>query len=101
MTFPLNMILAIYALVGVAVLLLTIISKSHRTMNILAIILPAIILALTLFTLTYSSNSRLLLGGNYFFIDHLSLYEVLISATLFLLAALYSRGYIEGSHRNP
>ena len=97
MTLPLNMILALYALVGAAVLLLTIIVKSHRTMNILAVILPAIYVALTLFMLTYAAIPAYSLGGNYFLIDHLSLYEILISATLFLLAALYSRGYIEGS----
>ena len=97
MTLSLNMILAIYAIVGLAVLLLTIISKSHRTMNILSITLPATYIALTLFTLTYSAIPAYSLGGNYFLIDHLSLYEILISATLFLLAALYSRGYIEGS----
>ena len=93
----LNLILAIYAVVGVAVLLLTVVSKSHRTMNILSIILPASYLALTLFTLVYAAVPAYSLGGNYFLVDHLGLYEILISAFLFLLAALYSRGYIEGS----
>ena len=97
MTVSLNMILALYVLVGVAVLLLTVISKSHRTMNILSIALPATYVALTLFTLTYAALPAYSLGGNYFLIDHLSLYEILISAFLFLLAALYSHGYIEGS----
>ncbi len=93
----LNLILAIYAFVGVAVLLLTVVSKSHGTMNILSIILPASYLVLTLFTLVYAAIPTYSLGGNYFLVDHLSLYEILISAFLFLLAALYSRGYIEGS----
>jgi hydrogenase-4 component F len=97
MTLPLNMILALYALIGAAVLLLTILSKSHRTMNILAIVLPASYLFLTLFTFAYSAIPAYSLGGNYFLIDHLSLYEILISAVLFFLAALYSHGYIEGS----
>jgi hydrogenase-4 component F len=97
MTLSLNMILAVYALAGVAVLVLTVFSKSHRTMNILSIILPAAYLALTLFTLTYGAIPAYSLGGNYFLIDHLSLYEILICAFLFLLAALYSHGYIEGS----
>jgi hydrogenase-4 component F len=89
--------LVIYAFVGVSVLLLTVVSKSHRTMNILSIILPASYLALTLFTLVYAAIPTYSLGGNYFLVDHLSLYEILISVFLFLLAALYSRGYIEGS----
>ena len=97
MTQSLNMILALYILVGAAVLFLTIISKSHRTMNILSMVLPSTYVALTLFTLTYAAIPAYSLGGNYFLIDHLSLYEILISALLFLLAALYSRGYIEGS----
>ena len=89
--------MVIYAFVGVSVLLLTVVSKSHRTMNILSIILPASYLALTLFTLVYAAIPTYSLGGNYFLVDHLSLYEILISVFLFLLAALYSRGYIEGS----
>jgi hypothetical protein len=66
MTLPLNTILAVYALVGVAVLLLTIVSKSHRTMNILSIILPASYVALTLFTLVYGALPAYSLGGKYF-----------------------------------
>ena len=97
MTVSLNMILALYVLVGIAVLLLIVISKSHKTMNILSTALPATYVALTLFTLTYAALPAYSLGGNYFLIDHLSLYEILISTFLFLLAALYSHGYIEGS----
>ena len=93
----LNIVLAIYAFVGVAVLLLTLASKSHRTMNILSITLPAAYVVLTLYTLTYAATPAYSLGDNYFLIDHLSLYEILICAFLFLLAALYSHGYIEGS----
>ncbi len=93
----LNLILAIYLIVGAAVSLLTVVSKSHKTLNILSIILPATYVALTLYTLIYAAIPAYSLGGNYFLIDHLSLYEILISAFLFLLAAVYSRGYIEGS----
>ncbi len=93
----LNMTLSLYGLVALAVVLLTIFAKSHRTMNILAVVLPASYFALTLFTLAYAKLPGYSLGGNYFLIDHLSLYEIIISAVLFLLAALYSRGYIEGS----
>jgi hydrogenase-4 component F len=93
----LTLILALYAFLGVAVLLLTVLSKSHKTINILSIILSASYLALTLFTLAYGAVPAYSLGGNYFLIDHLSLYEILISATLFLIAAIYSNAYIEGS----
>ena len=97
MILSLNLMLTVYGLVALGVLLLTLLSKSHRTMNVLSIVLPASFLALTLFILTYSRLPGYALGGGYFLVDHLSLYEVLISAVLFLLAALYSRGYIEGS----
>jgi hydrogenase-4 component F len=97
MTLPLNNFLVIYALVGVAVLLLIVLSKSHRTMIILSLVLPATYVVLTLLLLIYATIPAYSLGGNYFLIDHLSLYEILISAVLFLLAGLYSRGYIEGS----
>jgi len=90
-------ILLIYGLVGLAVLLLTVVCKSHRIMNVLSIALPASYVALTLLTLTYAALPGYSLGGNYFLMDHLSLYEIFISAVLFLLAALYARGYIEGS----
>ncbi len=55
MMLSLNLILALYAIVGAAVLLLTVVSKSHKTMNILSIILPAAYVALTLYTLTYAA----------------------------------------------
>lgn len=97
MILPLNTMLAVYGLVALAVLLLTLASKSHKIMNVLAISLAASYVALTLFILTYVALPGYSLGGGYFLMDHLALYEVFISAVLFLLAALYSRGYIEGS----
>jgi hydrogenase-4 component F len=97
MMLPLTAVLCLYAIVGLAVLLLTTLSKSHRALNLLAVALSAAYLTLTLFTLASGVVSGYALGGGYFLIDHLSLYEILISAVLFLLAAIYSRGYIEGS----
>jgi hydrogenase-4 component F len=93
----LTFILAGYGLIALVVLLLTLISKSHKTMNVAALILPSAFLILTLFTLVYATLPVYSIGGNYFLIDHLALYEIIISAVLFLLAGLYSRGYIEGS----
>jgi hydrogenase-4 component F len=90
-------ILSLYALVGLAILLSVILSKSHKTMNILSIILPATYIVLALYTLASDELPNYLLGGNYFLMDHLGIYEVLISAVLFLLAALYAKSYIEGS----
>jgi hydrogenase-4 component F len=94
---PLNLMLIIYAVIGAAVLLLTVVVKSHRIMNVLAVALPASYLALTAIVLGYAFIPSYELGGNYFLVDHLSLYEILIATTLFLLAAIYSHQYIEGS----
>ena len=54
MILSLNWILAIYGLVALAVLLLTLFSKSHNAMNVFAITLPASYVLLTLFTLVYA-----------------------------------------------
>ena len=51
MMLSLNLILAMYGVVGVGVLLLTMISKSHKTMNALSIILPSAYLILTFLAL--------------------------------------------------
>jgi hydrogenase-4 component F len=63
----------------------------------LAAILPATYLALTLYTLLSATLPSYGLGGNYFLIDRLSLYEILIAVTLFLLAVIYSRQYVKDS----
>jgi hydrogenase-4 component F len=89
--------LALYALIGLAAVLLVVASKSHRTMNIITIALPAAYLILAVYSLSNLSLPSIGLGGNYFFMDHLGIYEVVISAVLFLLAAIYARGYIERS----
>ncbi len=93
----LNMLLIAYGLVAAVALMLTLLSKSHRVLNILSIALPASYTALTLYILTYAVLPGYSLGGGYFLMDHFALYEVVISSVLFMLAALYARGYIEGS----
>jgi len=93
----LTLVLTVYALAGVAVLAATLLSKSHRVLNALAVALPASYIILTLYALMGTTLPAYGLCGNYFLVDHLSAYEILIAATLFLLAAVYARGYIEGS----
>lgn len=92
----LSLVLALYGVIGVAALALTLLSKSHRIMNVLAVGLPASYIALTFYALIGTALPAYGLGGDYFLVDHLSLYEILIAAVLFLLAAIYSRQYIEG-----
>src|SRR5665647_2514862 len=90
-------VLSLYAIIGLAIVLLTIIAKSHKTINALSIVLPATYIVLVLYTSASDVLPNYLLGGNYFFMDHLGIYEVLISSVLFLLAALYAKSYIERS----
>ncbi len=97
MILSLNAILSLYAVIGLAIILMLIFSKSHKTINALSMILPASYIALALYTLASEGLPNYVLGGNYFFMDHLGIYEVLISGILFLLAALYARSYIERS----
>lgn len=97
MMLSLATVLSLYAIIGLAIVLLTIIAKSHKTINALSIVLPATYIVLVLYTSASDVLPNYLLGGNYFFMDHLGIYEVLISSVLFLLAALYAKSYIERS----
>ena len=97
----LNIILAAYAAVGAAVFVLTVFCKSHRVMNVLSITLPAAYLAFTLYMLVYSAVPTYSLGGNYFLVDHLSLYEIIISAFLFLPSCPLLSRLHRRINRNP
>ena len=100
MILPLNMMLAIYGLVAFAVLLLTLFSKSHRTMNILSIVLPASYVALTLFTLTYAALPAYSLGGSYFLMDHLRSTKSSFRRSLSARCPVFKRVH-RGLNRNP
>lgn len=93
----LSIILTLYAIIGGIITVLTVLSKSHKTQNTLSIILPASYLILTFYTIVSANLPAYGLGADYFLVDHLSIYEVLITATLFLLAAVYSRQYVKDS----
>jgi hydrogenase-4 component F len=93
----LDIILALYAVIGAVFIIATCLSKSHKTQNTLSIILPACYFALTLYMLLTATLPVYGLGSDYFLIDHLSIYEILIAVTLFLLAAIYSRQYVKDS----
>ncbi len=92
-----EVILALYAVLGLIIVLLTILSKTHKTINLLSVILPIGFIILGLYSLAFAEVPNYSVMGGYFLIDHLGIYEVLISAVLFLAAAVYARSYIEGS----
>jgi hydrogenase-4 component F len=90
------MIFELYLLTGISALLFTLISKSHKIMHFFSVMLPIAYIVIGFFALSLSFP-RYFWYDNYFFMDHLSVYEALISAVIFLFAALYSKGYNEWS----
>jgi hydrogenase-4 component F len=93
----LDIILALFAVLGAVTTIVTLFARTHKRQNAIALVLPASYLILTIYTLLTASLPAYGLGDNYFLIDHLSLYEILIASSIFLLAAVYSRQYIKDS----
>lgn len=94
------MILPAYALSSLVVLTLILIplrtSREGHYLNTLSVIHAIAYLAITVFTLVSDSLPVFYLNNRYLFIDSLGIYEVVIASVVFLLAAIYSRGYIKG-----
>ncbi len=91
--------ISLYAAIGFASLLLILASKSHKIMNLVSAAHPLAYLLLTAYILSSATLPAYFFADEYFFIDHLGIFEVLITSILFFLAAIYSKGYIEGSIR--
>lgn len=92
------MILLAIILIAAASLALIAVSRTNRQMNTVCIAEAALFLAIAVWLLLSGQVpiSSFVIGSQYFFIDHLGLFEVLISTIIFLLAAIYARGYVEG-----
>lgn len=91
------MILIALALCAAVAIILIIISRSHTQMNTICICQGLVYAAAAVYILitAHIPLHTFLVGNNYFFIDHLGLFEVLITTFLFTLAAVYARGYVE------
>lgn len=91
------MILAASLLVAFAALVAIALGRTHRQMNAACIAEAGLLFALNLWLLVSGQVpcTTLLIGSEYFFVDHLGIYEVLIATVIFLLAAVYARGYVE------
>jgi hydrogenase-4 component F len=91
------MILLAFVICAAAALTLIAISHSSRQMNTVVIAQAAIFTALEGYILLFEPLpvSTFMVGSQYFFMDHLGVYEVLITIIIFLLAAVYARGYLE------
>jgi hydrogenase-4 component F len=89
------MIIFGYLAVGALVLSLILLSKSHRAMNAFSILHTLAFLAIGFYALFATEVPVFETGSKYFYVDHLSIYEVLIAALLFFLASVYANGYVE------
>lgn len=84
-----------YLAVGALALILILLSKSHRAMNAFSVLHTLGFLIIGVYILETYLVTGFETGSKYFYIDHLSIYEVLIAALLFFLVSIYSNGYVE------
>ena len=68
--------------------------QDNRFLNLFVILQAAIFLVVTTWAFTTLKLPVGFLHGDYFYIDSLALYEILVTNIVFLLAAVYSRGYV-------
>ena len=92
------MILIAFVLVSLAALVIIAATRNHRQMNTACIAQALIFAALTAYIVLFQQVPvvSFLVGSQYFFIDHLGLFEVAIATVIFSCAAVYARGYVEG-----
>lgn len=91
------MILIAFAGTAAICLALIALGKTHRQMNAVCITQALVFAAFALYLAIAVPLpvSRFLIGNQQFFIDHLGLFEVFITTSLFALAAVYAGGYVE------
>ncbi|MBI5388881.1 hydrogenase membrane subunit [Candidatus Woesearchaeota archaeon] len=79
---------------GFMVLFLILISRSFKLMNTITIGYALMTTSIAAYILVKVKLPVFFLDNQYLFMDTLSVYEILISGFIFLLAALYARGYV-------
>jgi hydrogenase-4 component F len=91
------MILLAYVLCAAIVIACIAFCHTHRQMNAAALGFGAACAAITGYILIFVQVpvGTLIVGNGYFFIDHFGLFEVAVATAIFLLAAVYARGYVE------
>ncbi|HVP95949.1 proton-conducting transporter membrane subunit [Methanoregula sp.] len=90
------MILVAFVLTALVGIVLVAISRTHGQMNAAAVGQAIVFAAIALYVLLFVQVpvNTFIVGSGYFFIDHLGLLEVLIATVIFVLAAVYARGYV-------
>jgi hydrogenase-4 component F len=95
-------ILLAFALPPLAITLLMLglsrhrLGQDNRFLNWLSFTQAFIYLALSLWVMLSQQLPVYYLSNQYFVIDSLAIYEVFITSLVFLLAAIYARGYVAG-----
>ncbi len=91
------MILLAFALVSAIALALIATARRSERMNTVCIAQAAAFAILSAYIVLSMPLpvSSFLLGSQFFFLDHLGIYEVLVTVVIFSLAAVYARGYVE------
>jgi len=91
------MILILYTLLAILAIAAIALCRTHRQINTVSILhgLFTLLLALGIIFFVRIPTTSFVVGSEFFFIDHLGIYEVLIAAVIFTLAALYARGYVD------
>ena len=91
------MILLAYILVALAALAVIGLTTTHRRMNGACIVHALLYTILTVYVLLSRPvpGASFLTGSQYFFMDNLGLFEVLIASVIFTCAAVYAGGYVE------
>lgn len=88
------MILMIYVAIGILALLLIAISRSEKNMNLVSISHTVSYLLVSIYVFAYEKLPIFFTKSGYFFIDNFAIYEVIIASFIFMLAAVYLRGYM-------
>ncbi len=89
----------LYIVLAIVVIGAVALSRSHEMMNLWTILHAAFALILSL-SLLRRALPVFYFEGEFLFADHLSVYEMLIAAFIFLMAAIYAHGYVEGMIRH-
>ncbi len=91
------MILVTFILVAILAIIFIAFCRTHRQMNVVSIAQAVIYAGVSFAILLWQQVpvNAFLVGNGFFFIDHLGLYEAIITTVIFTCAAVYAGGYVE------
>lgn len=89
-----NYILIIYIAIGVLALLLTSFSRSEKITSVILMGHTVSYLVFSIYVALYEKIPLFFGENHFFFIDTFALYEVILASFIFLLTAVYLRGYL-------